>query len=69
MVPDVAPVFHVYDVAPLAVRVAGLPGQIVGLFTVIVGLELTITDPVICAVQELLAPKTVTVVDEPGEIV
>jgi hypothetical protein len=46
-----APVLHEYVVAPLAVKVAEVLAQMVGLFTVTIGLEFTVTITVAVFVQ------------------
>ena len=53
------PGLQLYEFAPFAVSVAVPPGQIVALFTVIVGSGLTVTMDVACAVQVALVPTTV----------
>ena len=57
---SIAPLFHVYEEAPLAVNVADWPEHIVALFTVTFGAALTVT----CAeagvdVQPEVVPVTV----------
>ena len=60
---------QVYVVAPEAVSVALWPAQTVGELTVIEMLEPTATLAVVCAVQVPLAPITVYVALEPGDVV
>ena len=56
----VAPVFHAYVVAPLAVRFAEEPAQIVvGVLTVIVGLGVIVMDVVFVFEQPKLVPVIV----------
>ena len=55
----VAPVFHEYVVAPLAVRLDEAPTQIVGVFTVNAGAGLTVTDVVLVFEQPELVPVIV----------
>jgi hypothetical protein len=52
-------VFHVKVVAPLAVIVAVVPEQIVGEFTLMVGVAFTVTVVVFALLQPLLVPVTV----------
>ena len=54
-------------VPPEAVSVAICPAQIVGLFTVIVGIGLTVTTEVVEPVHPDVVPDTVYVVVDPGE--
>jgi hypothetical protein len=63
----VAPVDHVYAVAPLAIRVAEEPLQITGEFTVTAGPGFTVTVETAVEEQPLLVPVTVYVVVEDGE--
>ena len=48
---DVAPALQAYVVPPFAVKVAACPAQIVGEFTVIAKVELTVTVATAVAVQ------------------
>ena len=65
----VEPELQVNEVAPLAIKVAVCPEQIVGLFTEIVIPEPMVREAVACVVQVLLAPVTVIIVDVAGAIV
>lgn len=55
----VAPVFQLYVVAPLAIKVVVCPAQIVALDTDTVGLGITVTDTVLVSEQVPLYPVTV----------
>ena len=55
----IADVFHAYVLAPVAVRVAEFPIQMVALFTVIVGVGLTVMVVVFVAVHPLVVPVIV----------
>ena len=55
----VAPVFHEYVVAPLAVNVAVFPLQIVDEFTVKAGIGVTVTVDVTAFEQPEVVPVTV----------
>ena len=64
----VSPVFHEYDVAPLTDSVAVSPTHIVGEFTEITGILITVTVITLVLVQLLiLVPVTVYVVVTVGE--
>ena len=56
---EVAPALQVYVVAPAAVRVAGVPGQIDGELTVTVGNGFTVTVATAVPVHVPEAPVTV----------
>ena len=66
MVAVVAPVFHVYVEAPLAVMVAEVPAQVVAELAATVGVEVTVIVAVLSLVQLLTVPLTVYVVVDPG---
>ena len=54
------PVFQLYELAPLAVKVAVCPAQIVGLFTLTIGIGLTTTVTTFVLVQPIaFVPITV----------
>ena len=55
----VAPLLQLYVVAPLAVKLAELPAQIVELFTATVGVVFTFTVVTFVFVQPLVVPITV----------
>ena len=55
----VAPVFHEYVLAPLAIRFADVPAQIVNVFTVKEGIGFTVTDDVTAFEQPDVVPITV----------
>ena len=56
----VAPVFQVYVLAPLAVKVAVLPAHIVAEFTLVIGNGFTVTVDVVAFLQLFaLVPVTV----------
>jgi hypothetical protein len=57
---------QVYVPAPLAVKVALPPEQMVAELTLTVGLGVMVTVEVFASVQPLVVPVTVYVVDEPG---
>jgi hypothetical protein len=56
---DVAPALHVYVVAPPAVSVAVAPEQIVGEFTVTVGIAFTVTVEIAVLLHPADVPVTV----------
>lgn len=66
---DVEPVFHEYVEAPLAVKVAVPPAQIVGELTITVGRGVTDTFDTAVLVQPFVAPVTVKFVLEDGDTV
>lgn len=55
----VAPVFHEYVVAPVAIKLAELPEQIVAFDIATVGVELTVTDTVFVFEHPFDVPVTV----------
>jgi len=68
MVGEMTAVLQEYVVAPLAVKIVVTPGQIVGLFTVIVGIALTVIVATAVFVQPTTdVPVTVYVVVTLGE--
>jgi hypothetical protein len=59
---DTRPPVQLYELAPLAVKLAVSPRQILGLFTVIVGFGFTVTVETAVPVQPFVVPVTVYVV-------